>query len=187
MHHESGCKCVPPQRCTRLSSLLSAMTRRSCVETTGSRAVALADRTSQAVPSPKLGTSRAKAKAKAEAGRSRNKTARKVRVSRARVALVGRNRIRVADSLETATSAGRQATGQPTARRKAECKPCLHKMTKCFRCREEGEFRHVQVARRLFPCRETASPVTSECTDKGMPHTAPAFARQAEFTFSAQS
>ena len=157
------------------------------METTGSRAVATAARTSQAVPSPKLGTSRAKARAKAEAGRSHNKTARKVRVSRARVALVGRNRIRVADSLETATSAGRQAIGQRTAHRKAECKQCLHKMTKCFKSRKEREFRRVQVARRLFPCRETASPVTSECTDQGMPHTAPAFARQAECIFSAQS
>ena len=155
------------------------------MEMTGKQAVAVASRTSQVVPSPKLGTSRAKARAKAEAGRSRNKTARKVRVSRARVALVGRNRIRVADSLETATSAGRQATGQPTARKKEECRPCSPKMTKCIRRREKREFRRVQVARRLFPCRETASPVTSECTDQGMPHTAPAFARQAECIFSA--
>ena len=161
------------------------MTPHSCVETTGSRAVATPARTSQAVPSPKLGTSRAKARAKAGAGRSRSKTAQKVRVSRARVALVGRNRIRVADSLETATFAGRQATGQPTAHKREECRQCLPKMTKCFRRRVECEFRCVQVARWLFPCRETASPVTSECTDQRMPHTAPAFARQAECFFSA--
>ena len=163
------------------------MTPRSCEETTGSRVVALADRTSQAVPSPKLGTSHARARAKGEAGGSRNKTAQKVRVSRARVALAGRSRIRVADSLETATSAGSQATGQPTARKKEECRPCSPKMTKCIRRREKQEFRRVQVARWLFPCRETASPVTSECTDKGMPRTAPAFARQAECFFSALS
>ena len=161
------------------------MTPRSCEETMGSRAVALADRTSRAVPSPKLGTSHARARAKAEAGRSCSKTAQKVRVSRARVALVGRNRIRVADSLGTATSAGRQDTGQPTARKKEEYRPCSPKMTKCFKSREKREFRRVQVARRLFPCRETASPVTSERTDQGMPHTAPAFARQAECIFSA--
>ena len=163
------------------------MTRRSCVEMTGRLAVAVVARASQAARSQRRGTSNAKARAKAEAGRSRSKTARKRLVSRARVALVGRSRIRVADSLETATSVVRQATGQRTAHRKAECKQCLHKMTKCFKSREEREFRRVQVARRLFPCREMASPVTSECTDKGVPHTAPAFARQAECIVSAQS
>ena len=185
MHHESGCKCILLPCCTKLSLLLSAMTRRSCVETTGKRAVAVVGRASQAARSRRRGTSNAKARAKAEAGGSRNKTARKLRVSRARVAPAGRSRIRVADSLETATSAGRQATGQPTARKKEESRPCSPKMTKCIRRREKQEFRRVQVARRLFPCRETASPVTSECTDKGMPHTAPAFARQAECFFSA--
>ena len=185
MHHESGCKCVLPQRCTRLSSLLSAMTRRSCVEMTGKQAVAVVGPASPVARSQRRGTSNAKARAKAEAGRSRNKTARKRLVSRARVALVGRSRIRVVDSPETATFAARQATGQPTARKKEECRPCSPKMTKCIRRREKREFRRVQVARRLFPCRETASPVTSECTDKGMPHTAPAFARQAECFFSA--
>ena len=163
------------------------MTPHSCGEMTGSRTVA----TNRAVPSPKLGTSRTKARAKfrakVEAGRSRSKMAQKVRVSRARVAPVARNKIRVANSLGSATFVERQATGQPTARRKAECKKCLHMMTKCFRSREWQEFRCVQVARRLFPCRETASPVTSERTDKGMPHTAPAFARQAECFFSALS
>ena len=161
------------------------MTRRSCVETMGKPAVAVANRTSRAVPSPKLGTSHARARAKAEAGGSRNKTAPKVRVFRARLAPVARSRIQVADSPGTATSAGSQATGQPTARKKEECRPCSPKMTKCFKRREKREFSRVQVARRLFPCRETASPVTSECTDKGMPHTAPAFARQAECFFSA--
>ena len=161
------------------------MTRRSCVETTGRQAVAVVAQASQAARSLRRGTSNAKARAKAEAGRSRSKTARKRLVSRARVALVGRSRIRVVDSPETATFAARQAIGQRTAHRKAECKQCLHKMTKCFKSREEREFRRVQVARRLFPCRETASPVTSECTDQGMPHTAPAFARQAECFFSA--
>ena len=93
------------------------------------------------------------------------------------MALVGRSRIRVVDSPETATFVARRAIGQQTAHRKAECKQCVHKMTKCFKSREEEEFRRVQVARRLFPCRETASPVTSKCTDQGMPHMAPAFAR----------
>ena len=161
------------------------MTRCSCVETMGKQAVAAATRASQAARSPRRGTSHARARAKAEAGRSRSKTARKRLVSRARVALVGRSRIRVVDSPETATFAARRAIGQRTAHRKAECKQCLHKMTKCFKSREEREFRRVQVARWLFPCRETASPVTSECTDQGMPHTAPAFARQAECFFSA--
>ena len=161
------------------------MTRRSCVETTGRQAVAVVAQASQAARSLRRGTSNAKARAKAEAGRSRSKTARKRLVSRARVALVGRSRIRVVDSLATATFAARWAIGQRTAHRKAECKQCLHKMAKCFKSREEREFSRVQVARRLFPCRETASPVTSECTDKGMPHTAPAFARQAECFFSA--
>ena len=161
------------------------MTQHSCAETRGSRAVAIVARASQAAQSRNLGTSRAKARAKAEARRSRSKMAQKVRVSRARVALVGHNRIRVADSLRTATFVGRQATGQPTARKKEECRPCSPKMTKCTRRREKREFRHVQVARWLFPCRETASPVTSECTDRKMPHTAPAFARQAECFFSA--
>ena len=161
------------------------MTRRSCMEMTGRQAVAVAAQASQATRSQRRGTSHARARAKVEAGRSRNKTAQKVRVSRARVALAGRSRIRVADSLETATSAGRQATGQPTALKREECRPCSPKMTKCFRRSVEREFRRVQVARRLFPCREMASPVTSECTDKGMPHTAPAFARQAECFFSA--
>ena len=187
MHHESGCKCILPQRCTRLSSLLSGMTPHSCVETMGKQAVAVVARASQAAQSRRRGTSNAKARAKAEAGRSRSKTARKCLVSRARVALAGRNRIRVADSLETATFAGRQATGQPTARKRGKCRQCLPKMTKCFSSSVEEEFRRVQVARRLFPCRETASPVTSERTDQGMPHTAPAFARQAECIFSAQS
>ena len=187
MHHESGCKCVLPQRCTKLSSLLSGMTRRSCVETTGKPAVAVVSRASQAARSPRRGTSHARARAKAEAGGSRSKTARKIPVFRARLAPVARSRIRVVDSLGTATSAGRQATGQPTARKKEECRPCSPKMTKRFSRRSEEEFSRVQVARRLFPCRETASPVTSECTDKGMPHTAPAFARQAECFFSALS
>ena len=167
--------------------MLSALTPHSCAETRASRAVAAAARTSQAAPSRKLRTSCTKARAKAEAGRSRSKMAQKVRVSRARVALVGCNRIRVADSPGTATSAERQATGQPTARKREECKPCLHKMTKCCSNRVEGEFSRVQVARRLFPCREMASLVTSERTDRGMPHTVPAFARQAECIFSAQT
>ena len=155
------------------------------METTGKRAVAAVSRASQAAQSRRRGTSNAKARAKVEARRSRSKMARKSLVSRARVALVGRSRIRVADSLGTATSAGRPATGQPTARKKEECRPCSPKLTKCIRRREKQEFRRVQVARRLFPCRETASPVTSECTERGMPHTAPAFARQAECFFSA--
>ena len=113
--------------------------------------------------------------------------AKKHLVSRARVAPVDLSRIKVVDSLGAATSVGNQATGKPTALRKAECKQCLHKMTKCFRSREFREFRHALAARRLFPCREMASPVTSESTDRGMPHTAPAFARQAECIFSAQS
>ena len=161
------------------------MTPHLCVETMGSRAVAVVAQASQAAQSRRLGTSHPKATAKAEAGTSRNKTARKVPVFRARVAPVVRSRIRVVDSLGTAIFAVRQAIGQRTAHRKAECKQCLHKMTKCFKSREEREFKRVQVARRLFPCRETASPVTSECTDRGMPHTAPAFARQAECIFSA--
>ena len=187
MHHESGCKCILPQRCTKLSSLLSGMTRRSCVETTGSQAVATAARASQAARSPRRGTSHARARAKAEAGGSRSKTARKTPAFRARLAPVARSKIRVVDSPGTATSAGRPATGQPTAPKREECRPCSPKMTKCFRRSVEREFRRVQVARRLFPCRETASPVTSECTDQGMPHTAPAFARHAECIFSAQS
>ena len=161
------------------------MTQHLYMEMRASRAVAVVTRANQAARSLRRGTSNAKARAKVEAGRSRSKMARKHLVSRARVTLVGRSRIRVADSLETATSAGRQATGQPTAHKSEECRQCFPKMTKCFRCRVECEFRHVQVARRLFPCRETASPVTSECTDKGIPHTAPAFARQAECFFSA--
>ena len=162
------------------------MTPHSCVETTGKRTVAVVGRASQAARNLRRGTSNARARAKAEAGRSRNKTAREHLVSRAKVAPAGRSRIKVVDSPGIATSAGRQATGQPTARKKEEFRPCLPKMTKCIRRREEREFRRVQVARRLFPCRETASPVTSECTDQGMPHTAPAFARQAECFFSAK-
>ena len=166
---------------------MSDMTRHSCVEMTGSRAVATAALASQAAQSKRRGTSNARARAKAEAGRSRNKTAKKRLVSRARVALVARSRIRVVDSLVTAIFAGRQATGQPTDCKKAECKQCLQKMTKCFRSRECREFRCALAARRLFPWREMAIPVTSESTDRGMPHMAPAFARQAECIFSAQS
>ena len=187
MHHESGCKCILPQCCKRLSSLLSAMTRCSCVEMMGKQAVAAVGRASQVALSRRRGTSNAKARAKAEAGRRRSKTVRKTPVFRARLAPVARSRIRVVDSLGIATFAGRQATGQPTARRKAECKQCLHMMTKCFSSSVEQEFRRALAARRLFPGRETASPVTSESTDRGMPHTAPAFARQAECIFSAQS
>ena len=147
--------------------------------------MATATQANQRTQSRKLGTSHAKARAKAKAGRSRSKMAPKAGVSRARVALVGHSKIRVVDSPGTATFAARRAIGQRTAHRKAECKQCLHMMTKCFSSRVEREFRRALVARRLFPCRETASPVTSECTDKGMPHTAPAFARQAECFFSA--
>ena len=161
------------------------MNRYSCKETRGSRAVAIATQANQVAPSRKLGNCRPKARAKAEAKRSRSKMARKCLVSRARVAPAGRSRIRVVYSLGTATFAGRQATGQPTARKREECRQCLPKMTKCVRRSVEQEFRRVQVARQLFPCREMAIPVTSECTDKGMPHTAPAFARQAECIFSA--
>ena len=187
MHHKNGCKCVLEQHCTRLSYLLSDMTLHSCMETMGSRAVATVARTSQVVPSPKLGASHAKARAKAEAGRSRNKRARKLRVSRARIALIGCSKIRVADSLGIATFAGRQATGQPTARRKAECKQCSHMMIKCFKSREEQEFRCTLAARWLFLCREMASPVTSDSTDIGMPHTALTFARRVECFFFAQA
>ena len=85
--------------------------------------MAVVTRASQAAPSRKLGTSHAKARAKVEAGRSRSKVDRKAQVSRAKVVPVNRSRIRVADSLATATSVERQATEQPNALRKAECKP----------------------------------------------------------------
>ena len=156
-----------------------------CVETRASRSVVIVGPAYQAAPSRKLGTSNTRAKAKAEAGRNHKETTRKAQVLRARAVLVGCNRIRVADSLGTATFAARQATGQPTARKREECKPCLHKMTKCFKSRDEQEFRRVQIARRMFPCR--ASLVTSESIDRGMLHTAPTFARQVECIFSAQA
>ena len=88
-----------------------------------SRAVAVVAQASQAAPSRKLGTSCAKARAKAETGRNHNKMARKAPVSSAKVAPVSLNRIRVADSLGAATSVAREATGQPTAHKKEECKP----------------------------------------------------------------
>ena len=90
---------------------------------TGSRAVAIAIQASQVAPSRKLGTSCAKARAKVEAGRNHSKMARKVIVFRARVVLADSSRIRAADSLGTATSAARQATEQPTAHKREECKP----------------------------------------------------------------
>ena len=93
------------------------------MEMRASRTVAVVACASQAAPSRKLGTSHAKARAKAEAGKSRNKMVKKAPFSRARVALVNRSRIRVVDSLGTATFAARQATGQPTACKREECKP----------------------------------------------------------------
>ena len=91
----------------KFSLLLSGITPHSCVETRGSRVVATVGQTSQAAQSPRLGTSNARARANVEAGRSLSKLDRKAQVSRAKVVPVGRNRIRVADSLGTATSVAR--------------------------------------------------------------------------------
>ena len=88
-----------------------------------SRAVAAVGPASQAVPSRKVGTSNARAKAKVETGRKHREMTREAQVLRARAVLVGCNRIRVADSLGTAKSEAKQATGQQTIRKREECKP----------------------------------------------------------------
>ena len=90
------------------------------METRASEAVAVVIQASQAALGRKLGTSHAKARSKAEAGRSHNKTAKKAPVSRARVVPVSLDRIRVADSLGTATFVARWAIGQQTALRKGD-------------------------------------------------------------------
>ena len=77
----------------------------------------------QAAPSRLLGTSNARAKAKAKAGRNYQAMTRKAQVLRARMVLIGCNRIRVADSLGTAASVAKQAIVQQIARTKEECMP----------------------------------------------------------------
>ena len=156
------------------------------METRASRAVVAAGQASQAAPSRKLGTSNARANAKAEAGRNHKATTRKVQVLRARAVLIGCSRIKLAHSLGFATSMAKQATGQQTVCKKEKYKPLLHTKTKCFGCNQFQEFKRVLAARWLFACREMASPVTSEFTDKGLSHMAPTFARQVECFFSAE-
>ena len=103
--------------------MLSGMAQCSRGEMRASRAVAVVGPASQAAPSRKLGTSNARAKDKAKAGRSCKAMTRKAQVLRARAVLVGCSRIRVADSLGSATSVVKRATGQKTARREEKCKP----------------------------------------------------------------
>ena len=93
------------------------------METRASRVAKATSPASQAAPIRNLGISNTRAKAKVEAGRSRKATARKAQVSRTRAVLVGHSRIRAADSLGTATSVTKRATGQQTAHRKGKCKP----------------------------------------------------------------
>ena len=102
---------------------MSGTTPFSCKETRTNRVVQAANPTNKSALSKNRGTSNARVRAKVDPGRIRNKMTRKAQVLRARVVYVSCRRIRVTDSLGTATSAANRAAEWSTAHNNKKCKP----------------------------------------------------------------